>query len=110
MFWSYRQFLSSPSLRQSIINNIWLFVPLGALLYKPGSKRFLIPFLLSIAIEVTQYLTGIGLCELDDVFSNGLGSIIGYSLVYAMTSRDGVNGSVLGNREEDKAKGGVDEG
>ncbi len=91
MFWSYRQFLSSPSLRQSIINNIWLFVPLGALLYKPGSKRFLIPFLLSIAIEVTQYLTGIGLCELDDVFSNGLGGMIGYSLVYVMTSKDEVS-------------------
>ena len=109
MFWSYRQFLSSPSLRQSIINNIWLFVPLGALLYKPGSKRFLIPIILSVVIEVTQYVTGIELCELDNVFSNGLGGMIGYSLVYTMTPRYGVDGSIMGNIDGDEAKGKEDE-
>ncbi|MCR5419487.1 MAG: VanZ family protein [Lachnospiraceae bacterium] len=81
LFWSYRKFFFDPSMRQSIINNIWLFVPFGALLYKKGSKRFIIPILLSVAIESIQYFTGVGLCELDDVFSNGLGGLIGYGVV-----------------------------
>ena len=88
LFWSYRQFLFDAGLRQSIINNIWLFVPLGAFLYKPGSKRFLLPVVLSIAIEVIQYFTGIGLCELDDVFGNSIGGFIGYSLAYAFMGFD----------------------
>lgn len=49
------------------------------------------------------------MCELDDVFSNGLGGIIGYSLCYTMTPKDRVNGSVLGNIDGGEAKGGVDE-
>lgn len=81
LFWSYRKIFIDPSLRQSIINNIWLFVPLGALLYKSGSRRYLVPVFLSIIIEAVQYITGIGLCELDDVFSNSMGGFIGYMLI-----------------------------
>ena len=85
LFWSYRQFLTNPSIRKDILNNIWLFVPLGALLYKPGSRRWLIPGLISIVIEVIQYLTGLGLCEFDDVISNSLGGWIGYLAAAGLT-------------------------
>lgn len=78
LFWSYRQFFTRPSLRQEILNNIWLFIPLGALLYKPGTKCWMIILLVSVGIEVTQYLTGTGLCEFDDIISNTLGGFIGW--------------------------------
>ena len=34
LFWSYRRFLSSTAYRMEILNNIWLFVPLGAIVYR----------------------------------------------------------------------------
>ena len=84
LFKSYKEFMISPTTRQDILNNVWLFVPLGAALYDPGRRfRWLWAFALSIAIEVVQYFTGIGVCEFDDVFSNGLGALIGYVVAYS---------------------------
>ena len=37
----------------------------------------LIPFVFSILIETTQYITGLGIAEFDDVFGNTLGGWIG---------------------------------
>ena len=86
LFWSYRQLLSSAPLRQEILNNIWLFVPLGAALFRPGHRfGWLWAIALSILIETVQYLAGIGLCEIDDVISNGLGAMIGFGFA------DGIN-------------------
>ena len=55
-----------------MINNIWLFIPLGTGLYRGFQKKWalLIPFIMSVAIETTQYITGLGIAELDDVFGN----------------------------------------
>ena len=80
IFWSYRTIMSNSENRADILKNIWLFIPLGAILYRlyPKKKVLVIPIAISILIEVIQYLTGIGICEIDDVISNGLGEIIGY--------------------------------
>lgn len=82
IFYSYRRFFISADARLDILRNIWLFVPLGAILYRlyPHYSILFIPFLLSISIEATQYFNGIGICEIDDVISNGLGGFIGYSM------------------------------
>lgn len=83
--WSYRQFFTSDMIRQEIINNIWLFVPLGALLYSPSHPHsWLWAVGLSAVIEAIQYFAGIGLCEIDDVISNGLGTMLGYGLLEAI--------------------------
>lgn len=37
----------------------------------------LIPFVMSVAIELTQYITGLGIAEFDDVFGNTMGGWIG---------------------------------
>ncbi len=83
ILWSYKSFLSSESLRMEILNNIWLFIPLGALLYNLVGEPWslIIPLLLSIAIEAAQFFTGFGLAEIDDVISNGIGGLIGSSQV-----------------------------
>ena len=81
MFASYSSFFISAMTRQNILNNIWLFVPLGAVLYCQGHPyRWLWAVGLSVVIETAQYFTGIGLCEIDDVLSNGLGALIGYGV------------------------------
>lgn len=67
-----------------IIGNILLFVPLGFLL--PLADKRLVNCLLTTLIgaglssfvEITQYATGTGLCELDDLFHNTLGTFTGY--------------------------------
>ena len=83
LFWSYRQFLSSSGMRMEILNNIWLFVPLGMLLAAlwPGYGALMIPVLLSAMIEGMQYALGVGLCEIDDVISNSLGGALGMALM-----------------------------
>ena len=73
------RFLKEQSVRVGVINNIWLFIPLGTGLYRWFQKKWvlLIPFVMSVAIETTQYVTGLGIAELDDVFGNTMGGWIG---------------------------------
>ena len=85
VFDSFCKFLSNANTRQNILNNIWLFVPLGAALYSEKRKcLWLVPVLLSILIETIQYFTGIGLCEIDDVITNGMGGVIGYIISWSI--------------------------
>ncbi len=89
LFWSYRQFFTSSSFRLEILNNIWLFVTLGAILMNlmPGPKGIVLGILFSVIIETVQYFTGFGLAEFDDVISNGLGTLIGAAMVFRKGER-----------------------
>lgn len=42
----------------------------------------LIPFVMSVVIETTQYITGLGIAEFDDVFGNTMGGWIGILVAY----------------------------
>ena len=87
LFRSYRDFFRNPITRQNILNNIWLFVPLGAVLFNPNHPhRWLWAIALSVVIEAVQWFTGIGLAEVDDVISNGIGALIGYGFAAGMRS------------------------
>ena len=83
------RFLTEQAVRVGVINNIWLFAPLGAGLYRIIQKRWvlLVPFLMSVAIETTQYITGLGIAEFDDVFGNTMGGWIGVLTAWAWLSR-----------------------
>lgn len=78
------KFLMEQSVRVGVINNIWLFIPLGTGLYRRYQKKWvlLIPFVMSVAIETTQYITGLGIAEFDDVFGNTMGGWIGILVAY----------------------------
>lgn len=80
------KFLKEQSVRVGVINNIWLFIPLGTGLYRSFQKKWvlLIPFVMSVAIETTQYITGLGIAECDDVFGNTMGGWIGVLAAYTM--------------------------
>lgn len=85
LFRSYRKFFISMSTRLQILENVWLFVPFGAALYRKESRRWLIPFFCSACIEAIQFVAGIGFCEIDDVISNGFGGLLGYELAQAVS-------------------------
>lgn len=90
IFNTYRHFLKSAYLRREILNNIFLFIPFGAITarLRPKWSTLLLSVVLSALIELLQYVTRLGLLEADDLISNSLGGLIGLSAVifcdYAM--------------------------
>ena len=78
-FWSYRRFYEGEYFRSQIINNILLFIPLGTILsrLRPKWSTAGTLVMISVGIEILQYLSGRGLCETDDIISNSLGGLIG---------------------------------
>lgn len=52
----------------------------------PKKITLLIPVALSFMIEVVQLVTATGICELDDIISNGLGGCIGFFTCFYMRS------------------------
>ena len=82
LFWSYKRFFSSYKLRFEILNNIWLFIPLGASLYTVHKRKLvtIFPIIVSILIEISQFVFKVGLFEFDDVVSNSLGGFIGMAI------------------------------
>src|SRR5699024_7992052 len=70
--------------------NIFMLVPLGILLPLLNKRFQKLPWLVGAAvlmtlmIETTQLVTGYGIFDLDDIFNNVLGAIIGYGVVMLM--------------------------
>lgn len=73
------RFWGDLSVRAGAIHNVWLFVPFGTGLYLLIRKKWTlaVPLLASLLIETTQYVTGLGIAELDDLIGNTLGGWIG---------------------------------
>lgn len=74
------------SLWLNIILNVLMFIPLGFLLplinqrLKKWWLTYLTGLLLTITIEITQYISKRGILETDDIINNLLGCMIGYGL------------------------------
>lgn len=76
----------------NVLLNVALFVPLGGLLpllWKKCRKWYVtlpIGFGLSLAIELVQLASCLGSCDVDDLFTNTLGAVIGYFCTMAFLS------------------------
>lgn len=89
-FWSYKAWFRGDWLSGSAnLANIAMFVPFGFLveeLFK-GKKRLIVIILLSllfsVLVETTQFILMRGYFELDDVFNNVFGAILG-TLLYRL--------------------------
>ena len=88
LFYGYRQ-LTRSFTSHGFLNelmNILIFVPFGfffALPFGESRKRWLvIPLgaLTSLLVEVLQYLFGLGIADVDDLFNNTLGTVCGFAL------------------------------
>ncbi len=77
LFWSYGSAFRYQ--KNQILANVVMFVPIGILLGFE-KKRWSVVYgvLLSILIEFTQLITHRGMFELDDVFHNAVGLMIGF--------------------------------
>ncbi len=86
LFVSYKEawITGTASAWRNLILNIFLFVPLGFLLplgwrkFRAFWKTYLTGLLLTVLIECFQLLFSFGLFEMDDIFNNLLGTMIGY--------------------------------
>ena len=90
--WNLQLFLAWREAYQRFTLQIWLnvllniafFVPLGfllPLLWKPFRKWYAAlgaGFGVSLLIELTQLFTGRGMCDVDDLFTNTLGAMLGW--------------------------------
>lgn len=91
LFKAWREAWNNYSIKNiaNVLLNIAMFVPLGfllPLLWKPCRKGYVaIPsgFAFSLFIELIQLLTRRGVCDVDDLFCNTLGAVIGYFLIMA---------------------------
>ena len=70
-----------------IILNIFMLMPLGILLPLLNSRfrklklTLAAAFIMTLTIETGQLITGYGIFELDDIFNNVIGAIIGYGII-----------------------------
>lgn len=74
-----------------ILCNLVMLMPLGFMLpiiKKVSLKQvFLISLCFSAGIELTQFITGRGLMEFDDVFNNTVGAVLGYKVYDVLRER-----------------------
>ncbi len=90
LFSSYKEAWNSFSAKEwrNLILNIAMFMPLGIFLpflFRKCRKfwvTYLLGFCASVTIEVLQLLTKRGITELDDIFNNTLGAMIGYGFFF----------------------------
>lgn len=88
LFYSYRDawvHYSDASWRNIILNfcmfiPLGFWVPLGVKWFRKFWRTYLVGFLFSLVIEITQLLLHRGMFELDDLLGNTAGTMIGYGL------------------------------
>lgn len=66
----------------NVLGNIALFIPLGVYIFLFSRKKRVLPstlwvVLVSLTVEVVQYISKMGIGDIDDVILNGLGGFIG---------------------------------
>lgn len=107
LFWSYGRWLTEYNTLDVILQvyfNIELYIPLGLCLHSALPRRYkrwlpvLIGLGLSTFTEIMQWVCGSGLCELDDVWHNTLGALIGVGLSGAIDALVRGRGSSLPKR------------
>lgn len=86
LFWSYQAYREGVSfLLMENILNVFMLMPIGLVIPFAGrffdfKKTLAIGFCISLAIETIQLISERGLFELDDIFHNTLGVVIGYAV------------------------------
>jgi len=84
--WNYG-YLNKGLIITNIIGNIVIFIPMVLLLwclFKIMRRKWvvvIVNFLVIVGVEVSQYLTHYGSCDIDDILLNMIGVFIGYFIV-----------------------------
>ena len=81
--WEAAKIRFRPDAYKDAFLNMLLFIPYGYLLKRQNRKTLLViltGFFFSLGIEMVQYYTKLGCFELDDLWHNGIGVLIGTAL------------------------------
>jgi Glycopeptide antibiotics resistance protein len=76
----------------NLFGNVVCFMPLGFVLPILSNRKWgliritIISFLASLVIEITQLVTKLGSCDVDDIIMNTLGGFLGYILFVICSS------------------------
>lgn len=87
-FIMYRKNLGIESFIVNIFGNVFAFIPFGFVLpiISPNNRKFLnitlLSFELTVTIEIMQLLLKVGIFDIDDIFMNTCGGILGYLCFY----------------------------
>ena len=105
-FVTYKKALYSADFRWEIISNVIMFIPIGFLVPFSIKKSvslvrlffltILYGLLISIGIEILQFITKKGLAETDDLISNSIGIAIGFTCSVLMKL---ITNSLVNHRE-----------
>lgn len=94
LFWAIRGWIVNPTIESKkeavqYLMNILFFIPYGVLFpWKDNWKHvFVTALVLSVFIELSQFIFNLGWCEVDDVISNTLGAMIGYWIWWKVSKR-----------------------
>ena len=88
----YADLLGPMAVISNLFGNIVIFMPFGFLVPILGRKKrnfwftSLLSFALSLTVECIQLVTRTGCFDVDDIFLNTIGGMLGY-LVYALVQR-----------------------
>ena len=87
-FYRYRRVVGMKAFLLNTVGNVVAFLPFGFFVPVVGWKKhngyktLLYGILFSLAIEFTQYMTGTGIFDVDDIFLNACGCILGYLIFF----------------------------
>mgnify|MGYP002420959284 CR=1 FL=1 len=90
-FIQYRHQLGTFAVFSNLFGNILIFMPVGYFSAMAGKRRSFFKtlfwsFCLTFCVELMQLITKVGCFDVDDIFLNTIGGMLGY-LVYALVQR-----------------------
>ena len=85
-FWDYRQQVGYFAMFTNLFGNVMIFLPFGFFLpmasrYRSFFSTMFASFVLSLCVEIFQFVTRVGSFDVDDLFLNTLGGMLGYLLL-----------------------------
>ena len=101
-FYTKRHVFGDYIVWMNIAGNIAAFIPFGLFVMPVSNRRInffetvIITFNVSLCVEIIQLVTKVGSFDVDDLFLNTIGGLIGAGIyvVYAMIERKRTNGKV----------------
>jgi glycopeptide antibiotics resistance protein len=88
--WSQHTAPEKAELYKDVLGNIFIFIPFPFMLlfllgFKNYKKLLFLSFVSSAGVELIQFITNIGVADIDDILFNTLGAAIGILIMYAVT-------------------------
>lgn len=98
-FWSYKRIAEgSVHVAKENIENIMLFIPFGyflKLLWRTNLKKTVMcSFMVSLSLEVIQFVLTLGFFEIDDLLHNTLGALLGFYIYKILPLSEIRNGGI----------------